>query len=74
MSKLNKEIVYTISAKLRFDPEEPINIEEVLDTLRGIGEAEIIDVEVVLTKTDVPSKSKLGDRLRDKLAADEEEK
>ena len=45
--KLSKKIVYTISAKLIFDPEENIDISEYLDNLRGIGVAEVVDVNLV---------------------------
>ena len=46
--KLKKKIVYTIQAKLIFDPEENIDISEYLDNLRGIGIAEVTDVETAL--------------------------
>jgi hypothetical protein len=45
--KLRKKIVYTIEAKLIFDPEEPIDISEYLDNLRGIGVAEVVNVELM---------------------------
>ncbi len=45
--KLKKKIVYTIEAKLEFDPEDNIDINEILDTLSGVGSAKIVDVEVV---------------------------
>ena len=45
--KLTKKIVYTIEAKLIFDPEENIDISEYLDNLRGIGVAEVVDVSLM---------------------------
>jgi len=45
--KLTKKIVYTIEAKLIFDPEESIDISEYLDNLRGIGVAEVTNVELM---------------------------
>lgn len=44
--KEKKKIVYTIEAKLEFDAEDAIDINEILDTLRGIGSAEVVDVVV----------------------------
>lgn len=45
--KVNKEIVYLIEARLAFDIEDNIDVQEYLDKLREIGEAEIVDVEIV---------------------------
>jgi len=44
---LNKQIVYTIQAELFFNIEEDIEIVDILDSLRGVGTAEITDVKVV---------------------------
>lgn len=45
--KLNKKIVYTIEAELEFDVEDTIDINEILDTLRGVGSAKIVDVKII---------------------------
>lgn len=42
-----KCIVYTLVAKLVFDADENIDIESILDDLRGRGVAEISEVETV---------------------------
>jgi hypothetical protein len=44
---LNKQIVYTIKAQLFFDIEEDTEIVDILDSLRGMGTAEITDVKIV---------------------------
>jgi hypothetical protein len=44
--KKKKMLVYEIKASITTDPEQP-EISEVLDYLRGYGEAEISDVKVV---------------------------
>lgn len=47
LNKLNKQIVYTIQAELFFDVEDDIEINDILDNLRGVGDAEIMDVKIV---------------------------
>lgn len=44
---VDKTIVYTIEAKLMFKAEDDININEILDVIRGVGSANITNVEVV---------------------------
>lgn len=51
---LNKKLVYTIEAELEFDVEDTIDINEILDTLRGVGSAKIIDVKIIESSDDEP--------------------
>ena len=50
--KMKKMIEYEIKAKLWFDMDENTEIESYLDNLRGIGEAEVVDVKVVEKEND----------------------
>jgi len=42
-----KQVQYEIKATLWFDPEEDIYINEYLDKLRELGEAEVTDIKIV---------------------------
>jgi len=44
---MNKMIEYEIRAKLWFELDEDIDISSYLDNLRGIGEADVVNVRVV---------------------------
>jgi hypothetical protein len=52
MGMIKKMIEYEIRAKLWFEPDEDIDITSYLDNLRGIGEAEVIDVKIVKVDSD----------------------
>ena len=49
---VKKMIEYEIRAKLWFEPDEDIDITSYLDNLRGVGEAEVIDVRIVKVDSD----------------------
>ena len=42
-----KKIIYTIEAKLVFDMDQDIEINNILETMRGIGAANVTNVKVV---------------------------
>jgi hypothetical protein len=44
---MKKMIEYEIKAKLWFDIDANTEIEDYLDNLRGIGEAEVVNVRIV---------------------------
>ena len=46
-SKTKKKIEYTIEAKLVYEPDECIDIDSILDSLRGTGSAEVTDVRIL---------------------------
>lgn len=45
--KTNKKIKYIIAAEVIIDPEEENEIRDYLDKFREIGDAEIVDIEIV---------------------------
>ncbi len=44
---INKKLIYTIEAKLVFGMDEDIEINDILETMRGIGSANVTDVKIV---------------------------
>jgi len=44
---MKKRIRYTIEAKIELDADDPSEISDVLERIREIGEATVINVEVI---------------------------
>ena len=45
--RTNKKVKYTLVAQVAVNPGEDAQVDEILKVLREVGEAEVVDVDVV---------------------------